>query len=436
MLHRSWLMWMAGLVLSIAAPPTFAITLGWSELPNSPLAGAAQRHDDLDFIDPLRGWVVNGDGEVWYTEDGGDSWSLRADTGVYNRCVAFISPTRGFIGTLYQSNGEPLLETKDGGLNWVEAPLPDPAPRGICGLEALNDSTVCGVGTYYGYPTFIRTVNGGDSWTKKDMSAYCGALVDTHWFSPDSGLAVGSTPPGSSRKARVLLTTDGGATWSVRYTGTRNREICWKISFVSRLVGFVSIENLNNGVGAAYFLKTTDGGLTWSEQLLSSTYLNCQGIGFVDAQTGWIGGWNFTTEATHDGGATWATTGPGFHMNRFRFLTPSLGYACGQKVYKYVGSVTGTPDEAPVAPARLLGQNSPNPFRSRTTIAYRVTQPGAVSLLVFDLQGRRVATLVQATQPPGNYTTTLDGADLAAGAYFYQLITPTGVETRRMWVAR
>lgn len=434
MLRRYWPVLLAGLLFH--ARPVHAINIGWSELPNSPRAGNAARHDDLDFIDPLRGWVVNGDGEVWYTDDGGESWQLRCDTGIYNRCVAFISPTRGFIGTLYQLNGEPLLETKDGGLNWVEAPLPDPPPRGICGLEALNDSTVCGVGTYYGYPSFIRTNNGGDSWTKKDMSPWAGALVDTHWFSPDSGLAVGSTAPGSTRKARVLLTTDGGATWSVRYTGTRNKELCWKISFVSRHVGYVSIENLNNGVGAAYYLKTVDGGLTWSEKLFSSTYRNCQGIGFVDEQTGWLGGWNFGTEFTTDGGASWAPAGVGYNLNRVRFLSPSLGYACGEKVYKYLGDAAAAPD-APGPPAPgLLGQNRPNPFTRRTLIPYRVTQAGPVTLRVFDLQGRRVTTLLDAPRLPGDYTAEFDGAGLAAGAYFYELTTPAGVETRKLWVRR
>jgi photosystem II stability/assembly factor-like uncharacterized protein len=104
------------------------------------------------------------------------------------------------------------------------------------------------------------------------MSAWIGALVDIHWFGPRNGVAIGSTAPGPNRRTVVLRTNDAGVTWSVRYTGTRDKEICWKISFVSNLVGFVSIENLNS-TGATYFLKTVDGGWSWTELPVDPGYL-------------------------------------------------------------------------------------------------------------------------------------------------------------------
>jgi hypothetical protein len=51
---------------------------------------------------------------------------------------------------------------------------------------------------------------------------------------------------------------------------------------------------------------------------------------------------------------------------------------------------------------------------------------------VYDLLGRRVATLVDTEQPAGRYTVMLDGADLTSGTYFVRLRAGTQVRTRRV----
>lgn len=408
---------------------------GWTELPASPVPSpGVQRHDDIDFLDAERGWLVNGDGEVWNTKDAGLTWTKLTDTGVYNRCIGVGDSLHAWIGTLYTSGGDALQATSDGGHTWSVVPLPTPKPRGICGMWVVGDSVINGVGAYYGYPRYVRSANRGVTWTVKDMSAYCGALVDVYFWSPDSGVACGSTLP-SSRRPRVLMTTDGGATWSVRWTGTRLNELCWKISFVDPNIGFIAIENLGS-TGPAYFLKTTDGGLTWTEHLFSTAFRDCEGIGFLTEQIGWIGGWDFPTEETTDGGLTWHDAGFGYNTNRFRFLSPTLAYAVGARVYKYEGDVSGVSSPGGAAPALLLSQNRPNPFGATTSIAYRVTQAGPVTLKVFDAQGRELRTLFSAHREPGGYTATLDAGQLAAGAYFYQLTTPAGVETKKMFLVR
>jgi hypothetical protein len=79
-----------------------------------------------------------------------------------------------------------------------------------------------------------------------------------------------------------------------------------------------------------------------------------------------------------------------------------------------------------------LAQNYPNPFTAGTTIEYNITEPGFVSLKVFDLDGRLVKTLVNKTQPSGNYKTVLDGSDLKTGTYLYQLETVGFVHTKKL----
>jgi hypothetical protein len=80
----------------------------------------------------------------------------------------------------------------------------------------------------------------------------------------------------------------------------------------------------------------------------------------------------------------------------------------------------------------MLGQNYPNPFNPTTVIEYSVPREGFVSLVVYDVTGRLVATLVDETQLANNYRVNFDARNLASGTYIYQLRTAQGVESRRM----
>ncbi len=83
-----------------------------------------------------------------------------------------------------------------------------------------------------------------------------------------------------------------------------------------------------------------------------------------------------------------------------------------------------------------LGANHPNPFSPLTQIHYGLPQSGPVRLDVFDLLGRRVATLVDGVQAAGRYEVPFDGSGLSEGVYLYRMTSGTFVETRRMVLAR
>ena len=71
--------------------------------------------------------------------------------------------------------------------------------------------------------------------------------------------------------------------------------------------------------------------------------------------------------------------------------------------------------------AFMLEQNFPNPFNPSTTITYRIPVRGLVRLEVFDLLGRRVATLLNETQEAGRHSVSFRPEGLASGAYIYRL---------------
>jgi hypothetical protein len=73
-----------------------------------------------------------------------------------------------------------------------------------------------------------------------------------------------------------------------------------------------------------------------------------------------------------------------------------------------------------------LEQNYPNPFNPTTRIQFAVRKQGAISLRVYDLLGRTVATLVDGVHQAGEYSVTFDGSSLASGVYIYRLTTQNG----------
>lgn len=70
-----------------------------------------------------------------------------------------------------------------------------------------------------------------------------------------------------------------------------------------------------------------------------------------------------------------------------------------------------------------LFQNYPNPFNPETVISYQLPVSGHVSLRVFDILGREVATLVNEFQQAGKYVKAFHGISLPSGVYFYRFQT-------------
>ena len=80
----------------------------------------------------------------------------------------------------------------------------------------------------------------------------------------------------------------------------------------------------------------------------------------------------------------------------------------------------------------LLEQNYPNPFNPTTTIKYSVTEVSKVSLILFNLLGQEIITLVNDEKPAGNYSVNFNAVNLSSGVYFYRLQAGSFVQTKKM----
>jgi hypothetical protein len=79
-----------------------------------------------------------------------------------------------------------------------------------------------------------------------------------------------------------------------------------------------------------------------------------------------------------------------------------------------------------------LSQNYPNPFNAGTTIDFSVAAPGAIKLVVYDLLGREIETIIDGPVSSGNHSLAFDASRLSSGVYFYRLQTGETVLTKRM----
>jgi hypothetical protein len=83
-----------------------------------------------------------------------------------------------------------------------------------------------------------------------------------------------------------------------------------------------------------------------------------------------------------------------------------------------------------------LSQNYPNPFNPITNIEFQIANFRFVSLKVYDITGREVATLVSEKLPAGKYKYDWDASNLASGVYFYELKAGQFTRVRKMALVR
>jgi hypothetical protein len=97
---------------------------------------------------------------------------------------------------------------------------------------------------------------------------------------------------------------------------------------------------------------------------------------------------------------------------------------------------TATSVESYIPAEYKLAQNYPNPFNPSTTIKYSIGKESHVKLVVYDVLGKEVETLVNQFQQPDNYTVKFEASRVSSGIYFYKLTAGNQISVKKMVLAR
>lgn len=396
---------------------------------------------DFYFLNSQTGWVVGYSGTIFKTTNGGNNWIQHNISSAYQLTnVTFINSNTGFAsGFTYDIYFEPVLfKTTDGGNTWnLTHHIILGSYRNIC---FINEET--GFIPYTSFGNYLfKTTNSGATWNETNSNLENNfSLNYIQYINSNTGFiscykVVDSNSPIINR---IIKTTDSGKTWFVLQTDTvpySNSNFNRKVHFFDENTGYLQRGNL---------FKTTNAGLSFFQ--LSTGFINS--FYFPVKDTGWCVGYSGKLIKTIDGGQSWTNQNIASNTDIFPvfFIDSKTGWAGG-----YIGgggggliihTVTGGLNSINSSPAEIsvrfiLNQNYPNPFNPSTVISYSLPERSDVRIIIYDVQGKELKTLVDEPQSAGNYETTFYAKELSSGIYFYSLYANGNkIETRKMTILK
>lgn len=231
----------------------------------------------------------------------------------------------------------------------------------------------------------------------------------------NSGSAYIFKREGSSWTQQAKLTADDGEEWD-------NFGVSVSISGDYALIGAPYDDDLSSDFGAAYLFKWD--GTTWTQQAkLTGEQLRPRFLSNTRARDYFGGSVSISGDYVLVGAPDSDEAG----------YKSDSGAAYIFKIDGPVSVESEVDTQLNVVPSCFaLFQNHPNPFNPLTTIAYDLPKAGRVTLTIYTITGKWVATLVSAYQEAGHHEVRWDGSGYANGVYLYRLEAEGFVKPRRM----
>jgi photosystem II stability/assembly factor-like uncharacterized protein len=198
------------------------------------------------------------------------------------------------------------------------------------------------VGRYnLGAADYFYSPDEGKTWEAQDLLGVADGLVNVTFLNEKIGFigGMGKSKSGGqigTGPAIILKTTDGGKNWHVVFEHAGGRGYAWKLFPIDSKLIYAGLQSQD---GVYRVAKTTDGGEHWDTLTVATGRPMgpaIQGIGFIDANTGWVGGFFVGMYQTTDGGKTWTfvPVRDGI-INRFAKVGNSLFTAGSRGVLRY-----------------------------------------------------------------------------------------------------
>lgn len=299
-----------------------------------------------------------------------------------------------------------VIKTINAGLTWTALTMPEVISY-VGGVHFIDVNT----GFAYGYDevndtargVLLRTTNAGVNWSRQIFMQH-GELSGIDFTNSTTGILVSiSGILSSDPEAAILRTTNAGVNW-VSLGLVANADI-YDINFVqgTSAVLITGIRYLHGFESAELILKSTNSGSNWIQLPINDTNLILFESKLFDANNWYVVGGDFASS------------------NIPRILHTTNGGAIG------IQPIAG---EVPVNYS--LQQNYPNPFNPVTNIKFSIPKAGFVKLVIFDVTGREISTLVSQSMKAGNYVVDFDASSLTSGVYFYRIEAGEYRQTKKM----
>jgi photosystem II stability/assembly factor-like uncharacterized protein len=313
--------------------------------------------------------------------------------------------------------GGTILHSFNGGIDWLEQII---STNELMDIAFVNDTLAFVVGFDSSGGAVFKSTDGGENWNKVPFFSgeyYIHEIKISHnriWLSCSD---------------KMITSSDLGSTWSV-------------ISDPSYYPPFSVYKNILWKLSGNKILKTSNFGQSWLTNLFSpNSSIRGMHSSFVDSLNGFIQCYDGELFKTTDGGLSWAQHPKNFYqyLSSIEFESSTHGWGVGSNgiIVRYNNNILSALDFKEISNTTSnfeLYQNYPNPFNPSTVIKFKVESVKFITIKVYDVLGRELATLVNEVKQPGMHEVEFskDKNFLSSGIYFYQLKSGNKQETRKM----
>ncbi len=428
-----------------------------------------------------------GDLGVYKTTDGGNNWFLTklAYSRVNNIYVDPENP--GLI--ISSQYGFGIMETDDDGNNWIQPQFDIPFEDLECNDITFNPDDIS-IGFAAGGLSLLKTTDGSQSWFTTNQLAgvksvsyhpknsnilFAGGQVDQ--LSPV--FFVKSTDGGNSWNSvmnnfrpdyfvfhptdtniiytagfydqtfnyGVLKSTDLGETWIPKNTGLVHSNETGLLEYITSISILESDPEVLYCSQLKSLSKSTNGGNNWfqidSSLKVLEPDIRPSSVLIDNNRTGriYVGSSKYSENfgglyLTEDDGQQWQKVYNDWVnvIKADNSIPRNIYFGTRFGIMKITDTITVSVEEttSEVPNQFNLFQNHPNPFNPFTTIRFQIPQSGFVTLKVYDILGKEIATLVNEEKHTGRYEVKFDASDLASGVYIYKIQVNDYVSPKKM----
>jgi ligand-binding sensor domain-containing protein len=384
--------------------------------------------------------VIDGSGNKWIgTSDGGLAKFDGTNWTVYNIKNSGL-PSNNVSSIVIDGSGNKWIGTGDGGLakfdgtNWtVYNTTNSNLPSNKIYTIAIDSSGNKWIGTGDGG---FATGN-GTNWTVYNSNSILGLMgrnymaitigSDGYWLGNNQGILHFITTGGTW----TGYPSQSGSVTSIAIDGSGNKWVGTQGGFA----GF-GLTVTNFGTIGNYKLYTSSYGLTDSS--VNSIAIDGSGNRWIGTHGGGLAKFNGTT------GTVYNISNSGLPSNNISSIViDRSGNKCigttngGLAMFNENGVVSvkeATTNN--ISRTYTLFQNYPNPFNPTTTISFSLPSKSFVTLKMFDVLGKEVASIVSEEMSQGSYSMQWNASNMPSGVYFYRLQAGSFTETRKLVLLR